>query len=210
MENRLNSTGYTPVDYSVKRNRNASVTAPSPEKDLSKLNSSLVPTIKKFRSVVAGLIKQSVSCFRKPFSDPLQTISPNDSGHSTDHLSVLPQSTPVKDLLPSSSPKSNYAGTSNNANSPELCRHSDISTDNDPLNQKFQYINSHDSPYLVIMEGTTPGRSVGRFDPIATGKLLAKFIEGERRTYSSGRNQIKINCSRFEDANLLLWSDTLM
>lgn len=59
------------------------------------------------------------------------------------------------------------------------------------------------------MEGTIPGRNVGRYDSIATGKLLAKFIEVEWRIYISGRNQIKINCSRMEDANLLLLSDTL-
>lgn len=60
------------------------------------------------------------------------------------------------------------------------------------------------------MESTVVGRNLGRMDPIAIGKLMANFIEGERRIHISGRNQIKISCLKIEDANLILISDTLV
>lgn len=210
LENRLNSPDHIPVDYSTKRNRDASVTPLSPmANDLNKLNSSIVPAIKKFRSAVAGLSKQSVSRPKKPYPDPLQSSSPIARGHLIDHLAAQPQSTPVKGPPPPAGSKFDIVDTGSGDSAPELIWHSDISIDNDALNQKFQY-NSHDLPYLVIIEGTVPGRNFGKFDPIATGKLLARFIEGERRIYISGRNKIKISCERIEDANLLLISETFM
>lgn len=72
--------------------------------------------------------------------------------------------------------------------------------------KKNIYDASFDAPFLVIMESNKPNKNLGRLDPIAIGKLVAKFIQGERTIHVSGRNQIKIFCDSIEDANLLLTS----
>lgn len=52
----------------------------------------------------------------------------------------------------------------------------------------FQYNNSFDAPHQVIMKSSIGNRNLGRFDPIAVRKLLARFIEGEGIIYITGRN----------------------
>lgn len=56
------------------------------------------------------------------------------------------------------------------------------------------------------MESNNTQRNLGKLDPIALGKLISKFIHGERKIYVSGRNQVKIFCESREDANTLLTS----
>lgn len=68
----------------------------------------------------------------------------------------------------------------------------------------FVYSQQFQPPYIVIIEPKTQGRNLGRYDPIAIGKLVAEFIEGERTIYISGRNQIKVFYENLVDANILL------
>lgn len=60
------------------------------------------------------------------------------------------------------------------------------------------------------MESSTSNRNIGRYDPVAVGKLIAGIIQGSRRIFISGRNHIKIVCQNKEDANLLLSSEVLL
>lgn len=65
------------------------------------------------------------------------------------------------------------------------------------------YDNSFDSPYLVLMESELPNVNLGRLDPNAIGKFIANVVDGSRKKYISGLNQIKIFCNKIEDVNYL-------
>lgn len=172
--------------------------------------SPILPVIKKFRSVVVGLSHPSVSRPKKQFKDPLVTSSPNtsaeinplnldaqgsnhDAGSSYDNNNNQPRR-----VIPGDEVEEEANGWEYNSNNND-CQEGFM----------FQYDKSFDPPYQVIMEGSIDGRNLGKYDPIAIGKLLARFIEGDRRIYITGRNQIKIHCNKIEDANLLLVSETL-
>lgn len=59
------------------------------------------------------------------------------------------------------------------------------------------------------MESTIQDRNLGRYDPVAVGKLIGEIIQGKRRIFTSGRNQIKIWCEDRNDANILFASEAL-
>lgn len=75
--------------------------------------------------------------------------------------------------------------------------------------QIVQYDDLNEAPYLVLLESFDRERNVGRYDPVALGKLISKVIDGERRIFQSGRPQVKIWCSMKDDANKLLTSSIL-
>lgn len=76
--------------------------------------------------------------------------------------------------------------------------------------QIIQYNKLNEAPFLVLMESTVQNRNLGRYDPIAVGKLIGSIIQGKRRICSSGRNQIKIWCEERSDANTLFASEVLV
>lgn len=75
--------------------------------------------------------------------------------------------------------------------------------------QLIQYNELNEAPFLVLMESTLQNINLDRYDPIAVGKLIGGIIQGKRRIYSSGRNQIKIWCKERSNANTLFASEIL-
>lgn len=73
----------------------------------------------------------------------------------------------------------------------------------------IQYDEHNESSFLVLMESSREDRNIGRYDPIALGKLIVHLIKGERRIFTIGKNQVKIWCHDRNDANILLKSDIL-
>lgn len=74
----------------------------------------------------------------------------------------------------------------------------------------MQYDEFNEAPFLVLMESFDWDRGVGRYDPVAIGKLISKVVSGERRIIQSSRNQVKIWCTERNDANILLTAPILV
>ena len=71
------------------------------------------------------------------------------------------------------------------------------------------YRDSADSPFIVLMESTVPGRNLGRYDPLTIVDQIDEVIQGELTILWNEFNQIKIICSGRADANLLMSSNKL-
>lgn len=62
----------------------------------------------------------------------------------------------------------------------------------------------------MLIGSSIPSRNLGNYNPIAIGKLVARQIKGQRRIQVSRRDQIKISCNSWEDANTFLTSEILV
>lgn len=59
------------------------------------------------------------------------------------------------------------------------------------------------------MDNLNPNRSTGRYDALALADSIDAVISGGRRMFRNGRNQVKIFCNDWRDANFLLDSPDL-
>lgn len=154
---------------------------------------------KKFRSIITGLDHQpNLQTSRR---DPLI----NNSGiHRIPTAQTSSPIPPPRDSIPDHSTAQSMR-QSPPSSSEENAK---IFWKTNGLN-KFTYSQHHAPPFLVIMESEEGDRNLGRYDPIAIGKLVANYVSGDRTIYVSGRNQVKIFCQQLLDANNLLSSREL-
>lgn len=65
-------------------------------------------------------------------------------------------------------------------------------------------------PFLVLMESTVQDKSLGKYDPLALSGIVDSVIDSPTRIFRSGKNQIKIYCNVWTEANKLVDSRELM
>lgn len=93
----------------------------------------------------------------------------------------------------SSSPNSSFAEITPKAPTQLGIQEDSIKSDifwKSNFQSNFVYSQQFLPPYIVIMEHKNQGRNFGRYDPIAIGKLVGEFIDGERTIHISVRNLV--------------------
>lgn len=148
------------------------------------------PTIKKFRSVILGLLSQPSNNNNNKNSQGFN----KEQGNTYVPTTISPNTSKVKD-------SGNESRTTSVDNSDIFWKTSEEGD--------FVYSHQFEKPFLALIESSITSRNLGRCDPIAIGKLIAEFIDGERTITISGRNQIKVFCDNRNHANILLTSQNL-
>ena len=79
----------------------------------------------------------------------------------------------------------------------------------DRSSEPIGYPASAESPFIVLMESTVPGRNLDKYNPLTIADQIDEVVRAERTIHWNVLDQIKIVCSGRVDANLLISSHEL-
>ncbi|XP_051161344.1 uncharacterized protein LOC127291699 [Leptopilina boulardi] len=132
-------------------------------------------------------------------------------GHITKKL-LIPEKNSYREIRADRQPHSADIGPENASNQSQF---EDVIWDQHDLEWNNSilpplYSASSPPPFIVLMESTIRGKNIGKLDPICVIDLISPIIEGGKQITRNGKNQIKIDCAKWQDANTLVGAKELI